>query len=127
MVSAHRGWGTQRANPWAPATQRLCPSRLREPAPSGPRLGPLMRSVQPTVRAGDQAPREPTLGPLWHSAVWKGMVGQAREGTSGKTGVGRTKDEGAVMVQRNSLGTRCGAGHLGLTHAETQRGRLWTA
>ena len=29
MVSAHRGWGTQRANPGAPATQRLCPSTPR--------------------------------------------------------------------------------------------------
>ena len=28
------------------------------------------------------------------------MVGQAREGTSDNTGVGRTKDDGAVMVQR---------------------------
>ena len=33
-------------------------------------------------------------------ALWKGMVGQAREGTSDKTGVGRTKDDGAVTVQR---------------------------
>ena len=29
MVSARRGWGTQRANPGAPAAQRLCPSTLR--------------------------------------------------------------------------------------------------
>ena len=29
MVSARRGWGTQRANPGAPATQRRCPSTLR--------------------------------------------------------------------------------------------------
>ena len=69
MVSALRGWGTQRAYPGAPAMQHLCPSRLREPAPSGPPLGPLMRSVEPPVRAGDQASREPTLGPLQHSAV----------------------------------------------------------
>ena len=94
----------------------------------------------------------------------------AREGTSDKTRVGRTKDDGAVTVQRKSPGTmqvrtppastmkrtlpttnkeraprtrdprsggvyvvwtagttRGGAGHLGLTHTETQRGRLWTA
>ena len=44
------------------------------------------------------------------------MVGQAREGTSDKTGVGRSKDDGAVTVQRK--------GHLGHTHMETQRGRL---
>ena len=31
------------------------------------------------------------------------------------------------MVQRKSPGTPCGAGHVGLTHTETQRGRLWTA
>ena len=35
------------------------------------------------------------------------MVGQAREGTSDKTGVGRTKDYGAVTVQRKSPGTPC--------------------
>ena len=29
MVSACRGWGTQRANPGAPAAQHLCPSTLR--------------------------------------------------------------------------------------------------
>ena len=29
MMSARRGWGTQRANPRAPAAQRLCPSTLR--------------------------------------------------------------------------------------------------
>ena len=29
MVSARRGWGTQRANPRAPAAQHLCPSTLR--------------------------------------------------------------------------------------------------
>ena len=57
----------------------------------------------------------------------EGMVGQAREGTSDKTGVGRTKDYSAVMVQRKSPGTPCGAGHVGLTHMETQRGGLWTA
>ena len=55
------------------------------------------------------------------------MVGQAREGTSDKTGVGRTKDDGAVTVLRKSSGTPCGAGHVRLTHTETQRGRLWTA
>ena len=31
----------------------------------------------------------------------------AREGTSDKTGVGRTKDDGAVTVQRKSHGTPC--------------------
>ena len=36
--------------------------------------------------------------------LWKGMVGQAREGTSNG-----------------------GTGHLGFTHTEMQRGRLWTA
>ena len=43
--------------------------RSGEPAPSGPPMGPPMRSVEPPVRAGDQAPREPTLGPLRQSAV----------------------------------------------------------
>ena len=36
--------------------------------------------------------------------VGKGMVGQAREGTSDKTRVGRTKDDGAVTVQPKSPG-----------------------
>ena len=49
------------------------------------------------------------------------MVGQAREGTSDKTGLGRTKDDGAVMVKRKSPETLCGAGHLGLTHTETPK------
>ena len=35
------------------------------------------------------------------------MVGQAREGTPDKTGVGRTKDDGAVTVQRKAPGTPC--------------------
>ena len=33
---------------------------------------------------------------------------------------------GGVLVQRKSPGTPGGAGHVGLTHTETQRGRLWT-
>ena len=33
------------------------------------------------------------------------MLGQAREGTPDKTGVGRTKDDGAVTVQRKAPGT----------------------
>ena len=49
-----------------------------------------------TQRANPGAPEAPC-----------GMVGQAREGTSDKTGVGRTKDDGAVTVQRKSPGTPC--------------------
>ena len=67
-----------------------------ESAPSGPPLGPLMRSVQPPVRAGDQAPGEPTLGPLRRSVVVRLRPGDPRP-----------------------VGHRwgpCGAGHLGLTH-----------
>ena len=56
MVSAHRGWGTQRAIPGA---RVFVPPRSGEPAPSGPPLGPLMRPVQPPVRAGDQAGTNP--------------------------------------------------------------------
>ena len=33
------------------------------------------------------------------------MVGQDREGTSDKTGVGKTKDDGAATVQRKLPGT----------------------
>ena len=67
MVSACRGLGAQRATPGAPA---LCVHAQRNLHPvRGPPLGPLMRSVQPPVHAGDQAPREPALGPLRHSGV----------------------------------------------------------
>ena len=34
---------------------------------------------------------------------------------------------GGLVVQRKLPGTPCGAGHVGLTHTETQRGRLRTA
>ena len=64
MVSAHRGWGTQRANPGAPAAQRLCLSMLRGTCAQWATTG-----APDALRAGDQAPGEPTLGPLWHSAV----------------------------------------------------------
>ena len=78
--------------------------RSGEPAPSGPPLGPMMRPVQPPVRAGDRAPREPTLEPLRHSG---------------------TACSSAPRGSRAQWAT-CGEGHLGLTHTETQRGRLWT-
>ena len=38
-------------------------------------------------------------------ALWKGVVVQEREGTTDKTGVGRTREDGAVMVRRKSPGT----------------------
>ena len=39
MVSARRGWGTQRANPGAPAAQHLCPSTLRGTCTQGANPG----------------------------------------------------------------------------------------
>ena len=66
-TSARRGSGTRGANPGAPAARRLCPSTLRGPT-SGPPLGPLRRSVEPPVPAGDQAPGAPTLRPLQRAA-----------------------------------------------------------
>ena len=83
------------------------------------------RYLDQAIAVGSRA--SPATGGWGGGGLWKGMVGQAREGTSNKTGVGRTKDNGAVTVQRKSPGTPCGAGHLGLTQMETQRGRLWTA
>ena len=70
-MPARRGGGGGTQRPTTGPLQRNVFVRpgLGEPAPSGPPLGPLMRSVEPPVRAGDQAPREPTLGPLRHSAV----------------------------------------------------------
>ena len=63
------------------------------------------------------------------------MVGQAREGTSNKTGVGRTKDDGAVTVQRKSPGHHAEQGTWGSRkwkHREAGCGRpedggVWTA
>ena len=98
MVSAHRGWGTQRANPLGPLQRNVfVRPRSGELASSEPPLGPLMSSVEPPVRAGDQAPKEPTLGPLRHSAVVR-----LRPGDPAPSGP-----------------------LLGPT--EAQRGRLWTA
>ena len=45
------------------------------------------------------------------------MVGQAREGTSNKIGVGRTKDDGAVTVQRKSPGTHAGVHATCVNHS----------
>ena len=66
-------------------------------APRGPTLGPLQRNVIVRLRLGDPAPSGPPLG--------KGVVGQGREGISDKTGVGRTKDDGAATVHCKSPGT----------------------
>ena len=75
--SARGGSGTQKANPGAPA------ARYRSsPAPRG------------------SSSQWATTG-----ALWKGVVGQAREGATDKTGVGRTKDDGAASVQRKPPGT----------------------
>ena len=40
---------------------------------------------------------------------------------------GQTSREGAKDIWWTARTTRGGTGHLGLTHTETQRGRLWTA
>ena len=102
MVSARRGWGTQRANPRAPAVQRLCPSTLRGTC-----------TQRATTRALDafrgmgSGTQGTNPGPLWHNAVVR-----LRPGDPAPSGP--------------PLGP-CGAGYLGLTHTETQRGRLWTA
>ena len=95
MVSARRGWGTQRPNPEAPAAQRLCLStRSAETAPSGPPLGPLMHSVELPVR-----PRSQPWGPCGIAPLFVCAQGIPRP-----------------------VGHRwgpCRAGHLGLTHTET--------
>ena len=81
------------------------PVRAGDQAPTGPTLGPLRHSAIVRLCPGDPAPSWPLLGPLRRPV--ERMVGQAREGTSDKTGVGRTKDDGAVTVQRKSPGTPC--------------------
>ena len=92
-VSARRGLGTQRANPGAPAAQRHC-----SPAPS------------PAI----QHPVGHRWGP--RGALWKGVVGQEREGTPDKTGPGKTKDDGPATVQRKSGGTPCSAHATRVNH-----------
>ena len=146
MVSAHRGWGTQRANPGAPAMQRLCLSTLRGPCTQWATTGPpdAFRGATSARRGSDTQGANPG-GPAtqWHcSSAPRGSSTQwatagAPEAPCGKEArqekeppkkwVGRTKADGAVMVQRKSPGTPCGAGHVGLTHTEPQRGRLWMA
>ena len=91
-----------------------------------PTLGPLRHSADVRLRLGDPAPSGPPLGPLRLPVERNGGPGKGRNLRQNRGG-GRTKDDGAVTVQRKSPGTPCGAGHVGLTHTETQRGRLWTA
>ena len=100
------GWGTQRANPGGPAAQRLSPSKLT--CTRWATSGALVRYVQPPVHAGDQAPREPTLGPPC--------------GTAPSFVCAR----GIPRPVGHRWGPR-GAGHMGLTHTKTHRGRLWMA
>ena len=83
MVSARRGWGTQRANPGA--LQRkvfvcLCPG---DPAPSGPPLGPLMRSGR---------------GENWLARGGGGVVGAPRR-RGGGSGNGAPVTEPLVQYQ----------------------------
>ena len=68
MVSARRGWGTQRANPGAPAAQSLCLPVPRGPCTQWATTG-APDAFYGATSTGDQAPREPTLGSLQHSAV----------------------------------------------------------
>ena len=110
MVSARREWGTQRANPGAPAAQRLCPSTLRGTCTQWATTG--------APDASRAATRPPCAQGIGHpgSQPW-GPCGTAPLFVCAR-GIPRP------------VGHRwgpCGAGHLGLTHTETQRGRLWTA
>ena len=90
MVSARREWGTQRANPGAPAAQSLC-----LPVPRGPstqwatsgaplllvsflRSGPLRHRAVVRLRPGYPVPSEPPLGPLRHPVERIGGPGKGR-------------------------------------------------
>ena len=108
MVSARRGWGTQKADPGALQRNVFVRPCSGEPAPSGPPLGPLMRSVQPPVRTGDQAPREPagpaaqrrcSSAPRGSRAQWATAGARAEQCTWGsrtrkhrEAGCGRPED-----------------------------------
>ena len=50
-TSARRGSGTRGANPGAHIVRRLCSSTLRGPCTQWATTGPLMRSVEPPLRA----------------------------------------------------------------------------
>ena len=140
MVSARRGWGTQRANPGALQRNVFVRPPSGEPAPSGPPLGALFRGATSARRGSGPQGANPgpsgiallfvcaqgiqhPVGHRWapEAPCGKRMVGQAREGTSDKTGVGRTKDDGAVKVQqitRDTMRSRARGPHA---HGNTER------
>ena len=119
--------------------------------PVGHHLGPLMRSVQPPVRTGDQAPREPTLGPLRHSAFVRlhpgdpvpsgpplgplrcpversGGLGKGRNLRQNRAGQnqGQRRGHSAAQITRDTMRSRARGAHA---HGNTERhvvGALWT-
>ena len=113
MVSARRGRGTQRANPGAPAAQRLCPSMLRGTgtqwattgAPDASRAANSARRRSGTQGTNPGAPvarRRSSSAPRGSRAQWATAGARAEQGTWGshtrkprEAGCGRPEDRGA--------------------------------
>ena len=142
-TSARRGSGTQGANPgplWHSAAVRLCPG---DPAPSGPPLGPeapcgkewwARQGKEPPIKAGWAEPRTIARSqcsvkhPEHHAGAHATRVNHEVHATRNQQGTCTRATHGVGEHMWWTAGTtRGGAGHLGLTHTETQRGRLWTA
>ena len=120
MVSARRGWGTERANPRAPAAQRVCPSTLRGTCtqwattgvPDASRAATSARRGSGTQGANPGAPAaQRCLSARRGSrAQWATAGAHAEQGTRGsrtrkhrEAGCGRPEDGGvwtARTVQR---------------------------
>ena len=126
MVSARRGWGTQRANLGAPAAQRLCPSMLRGTctpwattgAPDAFRGATSARRGSSTQGANPWAPaaqRHCSSAPRGSSTQWATAGACAEQGTWGshtwkhrEAGCGRPEDIGvwtAKTVKRTPTTT----------------------
>jgi len=115
MVSVRRGWGTQRANPRAPAAQRICPSTLRATcnqwAPTGApdafreaTSAHRGSGTQGTNPGAPAAQRRCWSAPRGSRAQWATAGARAEQGTWGsrtrkhrEAGCGRPED-GAVWT-----------------------------
>ena len=100
------------------AAARAMPCRTAHAAPPPP---PPLRSPRSPDRTAWAAALGP-LAPLHSSAASAGVCGGGGGGHQGQT-----SREGERDMWWTVGTTRGGAGHLGLTHTETQRGRLRTA
>ena len=112
MVSARRRWGTQRANPGAPAAQRLCPSTLRGTctqwattgAPDAFRAATSARRESGTQGTNPGAPaaqRRCLSAPRGSPAQWATAGARAEQGTWGS----RTRKHGEAGCEDGGVWT----------------------